>query len=95
MTVTLVQQAGWVSSSAYTLLRLFRPIRLQYSREITGQRSLCRQNQFELYKRGLGMASSIKSQPDPNDLEDFALTKAEKVCHFGPVGNNKIRPRSE
>ena len=24
------------------------------------------------------MASSIKLQPDPNDLEDFVLTKAEK-----------------
>ena len=41
------------------------------------------------------MASSVKSQPDPNDLEDFALTKAEKVCHFGSVGNEKIYPRSE
>ena len=79
----------------FTILRLFRPIGLQYSREITGQRSLCGQNQFELYKRGLGMASSIKSQHDPNDLEDFALTKAEKVCHLRSVGNDKIRPRSE
>ena len=60
-----------------------------------GQRSLRGRNQFELYKRGLGMASSIKSQPDPNDLEDFALTKAEKVRRFGSVGNDKIRPRSE
>ena len=54
-----------------------------------------RRNQFELYKKGLGMASSIKSQPDPNDLEDFELTKAEKVHRFGSVGNDKIRPRSE
>ena len=54
-----------------------------------------RRNQFELYKKGLGMASSIKSQPDPNDLEDFELTKAEKVHRFGSVGNGKIRPRSE
>ena len=60
-----------------------------------GQRPLRGRNQFELYKRGLGMASSIKSQPDPNDLEDFALTKAEKVRRFGSVGNDKIRPRSE
>ena len=41
------------------------------------------------------MASSIKLQPDPNDLEDFVLTKAEKVCHFGFVGNDKTRLRSE
>ena len=53
------------------------------------------QNQFELYKRGFGMASSIKSQPDPDDQEDSVLTKAEKVCRFGSVGNNKICPRSE
>ena len=26
------------------------------------------------------MASSIKLKPDPNDLENFALNKAEKVC---------------
>ena len=38
------------------------------------------------------MVSIIKSLPDPNDLEDFVLTKAEKVCHFGsPVGNDEIR----
>ena len=31
---------------------------------------------------------SIKSQPDPDDLEDFVLTKAENVHCFGsPVGN--------
>ena len=41
------------------------------------------------------MASSIKSQPDPDDLKDSALTKAERVCRFGSVGNYKIRPRSE
>ena len=42
-------------------------------------------------KAGLGMASSIKSQPNPDDLQDFVLTKAEKVCCFGsPVGNDKI-----
>ena len=68
---------------------------LLYSRDITGQRSMHRRNQFELYKRKLGMASSIKSQPDPKDLEDFELTKAEKVHRFGSVGNGKIRPRSE
>ena len=60
-----------------------------------GQRSLCRRNQFELYESGLGMASSIKSQPDTVDLEDFALIKAEKVCRFGSVGNDKMHPRSE
>ena len=60
-----------------------------------GPRSLHRRNQFELYKRRLGMASSIKSQPDPSDLEYFALTKAEKVHRFGSVGNDKIRARSE
>ena len=48
----------------YTILRLFRPIGLQYLQEIMGQRSLCGQNQFELYKREFGMASSIKSQGD-------------------------------
>ena len=38
------------------------------------------------------MVSSIKSLPDPDDLEDFVLTKAEKVCRFGsPVGNDEIR----
>ena len=41
------------------------------------------------------MTSSIKSQPDPDDLEDFVFTKAEKVCRFGSVGNDKICPRSE
>ena len=41
------------------------------------------------------MASSIKSKPDPNDLENFALTKAEKVRHCGSVGNDTICPRSE
>ena len=41
------------------------------------------------------MASSIKSQADPNDLEDFVLTKAEKVRRLRFVGNDKIRPRSE
>ena len=41
------------------------------------------------------MASSIKSQPDPDDLEDFALTKAEKMRRFGSVDNDKISPRSE
>ena len=60
-----------------------------------GQRSLCGRNQFALYKRELGMGSNIKSQPDPDNLEDFAMTKAEKVHHFGSVGNDKIRPRSE
>ena len=79
----------------YTIFRLFWPIRLQYLREITGQRSLPGRNQFELYKTGLGMASSIKSQPDPHDLKDFALTKAEKVHHFGSVDNVKICSRSE
>ena len=44
-----------------------------------GHRSLRGQNKFELYKRGLEMASSIKSQPNSDDLEDFVLTKAEKV----------------
>ena len=52
-------------------------------------------NQFELYKKGLGMDFSIKSQPDPKDLEDVELTKAEKVHRFGSVGNGNIRPRSE
>ena len=61
---------------------------LLYSREIMGQRSPHRRHQLELYKRGLGMASSIKSQPDPNHLEDFMLTKAEKVCRFGSVGSD-------
>ena len=41
------------------------------------------------------MASSIKLQPDPDDLEDFVLTKAEKVHYFGSAGNDKIRLRSE
>ena len=41
------------------------------------------------------MASSIKLHPDPNDLEEFVLTKAEKVCRFGSVDNDKIRLRSE
>ena len=41
------------------------------------------------------MASSIKLQPDANNLEDFALAKAEKICRFGSVGNDKIRSRSE
>ena len=41
------------------------------------------------------MASSIQSQPDSDDLKDFMLTKANKVRHFGSVGNDKIRPRSE
>ena len=68
---------------------------LQYSRDITDQRSMHERNQFELYKRGLEMASNIKSQPDPNGLEDVELTKAEKVHRFGSVGNDKIRPRSE
>ena len=84
----------WAITTAYTILRLFRPIRLQYLREIMGQRSLRGRKQFELYKRGLGMASSIKWQPDPNDLEDFVLIKAEKVRRFGSVGN-KIHARSE
>ena len=79
----------------YTILRLFRPIGLQYLWEITGQRSLRGRNQFELYKRGLGMASSIKLQPDPDDLEDFMLTKVEKVRRFGSVGNDKICSKSE
>ena len=79
----------------FTILRLFQPIVLQYSREITGQRSLHERNQFQLYKRGLGMASSIKSQPDPDNLEDFALAKAEKVNCFDSVGNYETRPRSE
>ena len=70
-----------------TILRLFQPIVLQYSWEITGQRSLHEQKQFQLYKRGLGKASSIKSQPDPDTLEDFALAKAEKVHCFDSVGN--------
>ena len=38
------------------------------------------------------MASSIKSQPDPNDLEEFALTKAEKVCHFGLLATTRYAP---
>ena len=54
------------------VLRLFRPIGLQYSWEITGQ-SPARVKPVKLYKRGLGMASSIKLQPDPDDLEDFAF----------------------
>ena len=41
------------------------------------------------------MVSSIKSQPDPDDLEDFALIKADKVHRFGSVDNDKIRPKSE
>ena len=65
------------------------------AREIMGQRSLHERNQFQLYKRGLGKASSIKSQPDPDNLEDFALTKAEKVDSFDSVGNDETRPRSE
>ena len=61
----------------------------------TDQRSLRGRNQFELYKRGLEMASSIKSHHDPDDREDFVLTKAERVCRFGSVDNDKICPRSE
>ena len=41
------------------------------------------------------MASSIKLEPDPDDLEASALIKAEKVRHFGSVGSNKIHPRSK
>ena len=41
------------------------------------------------------MASSIKLQPDSDDLKEFVLTKAEKMHCFGSVGNNKIRPMSE
>ena len=41
------------------------------------------------------MASSIKSQADPNDLEDFAMIKAEKVRHLRSVSNDKICLRSE
>ena len=40
----------------------------------------CGQNQFELFKKGLGMDSSIKMLPNPDDLEDSVLTKAEKLC---------------
>ena len=41
------------------------------------------------------MASSIKLQLDPDDLDDLVLITAEKVHWFGSVGNDKIRPRSE
>ena len=41
------------------------------------------------------MALNIKPQLYSDDLEDFALTKAEKMRRFGFVGNDKIRPRSE
>ena len=57
-----------------------------------GHRSPRGPNKFELYKRGLGMASSIKSQPNSDDLEDFVLTKAEKEHHLVLLATTRYAP---
>ena len=63
-----------------------RPIRVQSTFESSHALAVVLDEQ-----KKAGMVSSIKSLPDPNDLEEFVLTKAEKLCHFGSlVGNDEI-----
>ena len=62
------------------------PIRLQDTFEFSCDLAVALEEQERTWDGLLN-----QSQPGPDDLEDFALIKAEKVCHFGSaVGSDNI-----